>query len=1321
MQRRMDDDIADDDGFAIEPESSEDELQRPAKIQKTVTTVGKLILCLIVVSYGGHWPTLWVPDDALHSSTAGIDDNTIVGIALTRWTYATADECKAACDWLFNAEVKRSRSQDHRGFLLYPVQCIARFADRIELPPDASNRDLMDLVRPSMASNYDMDKCTWSEPQRLQEIVSMWQESVEYCLRLTSIRFNSLFTRALLSYPSSIPFHITSLGLRVQRKCLVSCNDPSDYVLKSLISQVAKPSPQSVHRGSRGWDNMHRAPILVKWLKATSYIKQQVQSWEAATAFYDILAEHAGVKLHDVTEDLSGVNAGTLRWGRIKLDCCCNLLFRELFESIPDHCDIFIYLDSSPQVRGQELFAASWEIFDGKRDEFVISRRLMPLVGLGRDFLDATGKTLALLWLVFLLVGPTWQAMRRFCCMVKAIVTDMGTERLIHCSLDILPDFFELMLNSSEHVPLVPRLFPNCLSMPGWQHGWDLILRRTLLSLPFFPSFIAGLRAMVSFFRAPLLVDVFVRDIRSKGFGTIAQMVKALKVPSIAEWRWGTVAAACAAFSTIIGTLRDYFSDKLYKNSRDPTVIQRTRTALVSSAWAWQFKFICWLSNLLARIAAWGKGSGRRLADGSTDPKYNGRRLPESEKYITSELDAALQAANSWIPESWGCSQESLQQLQLCVRSMHHLAWLRHEYLRKIPWKMCRLTDPDVAKACIEQYDSGTSHCPLSSYFLSPDGWLRSHVDAVAAGGIASHKLVAEVRMYGVFPMDDSICETPHAVGNSIARVSRHCDFSWVAASMRLKQNLADINTWRHAVRADLQSLWLRYASILQLNPRFKHRNVRVSRKLFIDQVYQMGLMFLAPREAAGSGGASSSNAPIEDGSIGEPAAPSDVEDAVGDAAAGDDELLPPGPPTLSAEDLALMRDFLLTTLQRGMYVSVPVHSEEFPEQLDRRFMQVLSIEPKVVLPAWFKSTADEPKYLDLGVQHFEQHMQGHDDSDSKVDVFVFAEPTSFDWGECCPDDRRKFLQWEAVPSEIDGCTTLLHPRVLECAIPFTDPRCPALCLLDALHEQGWVGKTSIATHSSDAEKIFDSRNAVKAKSYFRCVMSSDLLYLHDIDEFKSGRPKTYYDYILKFRKLPERNRTMKQLRAEIDRAVEDASDFAVEDASDLQPMAIPKAVPIAADDGFAIEDACDTPGHVEPIVVPVHLPPAAPPEAAPGSPLPLAVPALPAHPLAPILVDAGEWPLELEGATLLKIAGRDEAGARYHGRLKVVCPVHGPGCHRSRSVKLCQGELGHSAALCYLGSWLQKALTMDEAEHFAFKPSMPDMQAYKASHYPHG
>ena len=161
----------------------------------------------------------------------------------------------------------------------------------------------------------------------------------------------------------------------------------------------------------------------------------------------------------------------------------------------------------------------------------------------------------------------------------------MGTERLIHSQPDILPDFFELMHGFKVPCPLQLRMFPNCLSMPGWQHGWDLMMRRALLALPFFPSFIAGLRAVVSFFRAPLLVDVLVRDICSRGYNMIGDMVKALKVPSIAEWRWGTVAAACGALNSIMSTLRSYFSDKLYKNARDPTLIQKTRNALQSDSW----------------------------------------------------------------------------------------------------------------------------------------------------------------------------------------------------------------------------------------------------------------------------------------------------------------------------------------------------------------------------------------------------------------------------------------------------------------------------------------------------------------------------------------------------------------------------------------------------------------------------------------------------------------------------------------------------------------------------------------------------------------
>ena len=50
---------------------------------------------------------------------------------------------------------------------------------------------------------------------------------------------------------------------------------------------------------------------------------------------------------------------------------------------------------------------------------------------------------------------------------------------------------------------------------------------------------------------------------------------------------------------------------------------------------------------------------------------------------------------------------------------------------------------------------------------------------------------------------------------------------------------------------------------------------------------------------------------------------------------------------------------------------------------------------------------------------------------------------------------------------------------------------------------------------------------------------------------------------------------------------------------------------------------------------------------------------------------------------------------------------------------KLLTDKLGDHAALYFLGAWLQVAAGKSEAEHRTFKPSLADMQAYKASHDP--
>ena len=161
-----------------------------------------------------------------------------------------------------------------------------------------------------------------------------------------------------------------------------------------------------------------------------------------------------------------------------------------------------------------------------------------------------------------------------------------------------------------------------------------------------------------------------------------------------------------------------------------------------------------------------------------------------------------------------------------------------------------------------------------------------------------------------------------------------------------------------------------------------------------------------------------------------------------------------------------------------------------------------------------------------------------------------------------------------------------------------------------------------------------------------------------------------------------------------------------------------PRPKPLHIDCGFAIEDACDIPGPAEPLEVPPGLfsPPPASPEAEPDEFLFSSVFGLFVRSRELMQVNVGDWPAEFEGVSLLKLSGRDEMGARYHGRLKVVCPMHGQSCHKFLFVKLLQNELGDHAVLYFLGVWLQKALDLDEHHHFRFQPGLPDMQAYKAS-----
>ena len=207
-----------------------------------------------------------------------------------------------------------------------------------------------------------------------------------------------------------------------------------------------------------------------------------------------------------------------------------------------------------------------------------------------------------------------------------------------------------------------------------------------------------------------------------------------------------------------------------------------------------------------------------------------------------------------------------------------------------------------------------------------------------------AERLKQEITVVSMMPFDDSIAETPHAQGNAIVRKSRSAGFPWIAATMRLKQNLSDVKLWSQALECDQQLEWNRYKSILQVKPSLLHRNVRLPQAEFRSQVYVLGRFSRAIRDPLPHGHESADPNPDEFRQAScQPEAPDDIRRDEPDADVGGD--LVHGP-QISQQSLSLMREYLLACLKPGQWISFPRldhDGDKVPV-----FAQVLGVETKV-------------------------------------------------------------------------------------------------------------------------------------------------------------------------------------------------------------------------------------------------------------------------------------------------------------------------------------------------------------------------------------
>ena len=193
----------------------------------------------------------------------------------------------------------------------------------------------------------------------------------------------------------------------------------------------------------------------------------------------------------DLYKDIDHISAERLRIARTRIDMLVCLMWRAFFQQA-DWRNIWLHLfaDGSPQWRGTEMYAVSIDMnANGWRQ-----RRLLPCATLSRGSQDALSKVFAVLWQLFLIIGPSFALLRAACNRVMSITTDSGAERLLSSHRDVLRAFFRGIGGRLAPTDVAQDLlFPQSLRRTGWRHAWDLLLRKGLSMLDWWPGWLAKL------------------------------------------------------------------------------------------------------------------------------------------------------------------------------------------------------------------------------------------------------------------------------------------------------------------------------------------------------------------------------------------------------------------------------------------------------------------------------------------------------------------------------------------------------------------------------------------------------------------------------------------------------------------------------------------------------------------------------------------------------------------------------------------------------------------------------------------------------------
>jgi hypothetical protein len=489
-------------------------------------------------------------------------------------------------------------------------------------------------------------------------------------------------------------FHIVAFGERSPLQKHMIGKKPSSkmirrFLQKRPVDEVQPPSPQTIVAPKL---NSLPVDVFIEWIHATRFQKQLRNVKDVYAAWTKIMKRRFRLTDEQIAAEHEHVCYTQLRKARVRLDSVAMLLFRCFFAglTVATSYNIYLFTDGSPQWRGTELFATSFDLITTGSGEWVHSRRLMPVLKLGIYMATACGKCFAILWKIFLIVGPSFNRIRLFLSRVRSITSDMGVERMIVDLPDVFIQFCHLV---GIPVPVgaspCTRLFPRGIQAPDWMHIFDILLRRGLFAAPWFPCFLERLKALLKLLRNHM--EDIRSDLDALGLAGVSELLESISLPYFAKWRWKTLHQVCRAIGKQLDTLRQNWGNfKFLQKLRDTTMVKLCQQAMASGEWASEFMFVSWYSAWLTKMQSWGGSCMCHpeafITAGQSDCKRSGRLLRVAYPYAVEEFAGMQAEIESWPATMANTSHTKLAQYVGIVRMVIALGKEKLSFMNKIPY-----------------------------------------------------------------------------------------------------------------------------------------------------------------------------------------------------------------------------------------------------------------------------------------------------------------------------------------------------------------------------------------------------------------------------------------------------------------------------------------------------------------------------------------------------------------------------------------------------------------------------------------------------------